>query len=177
MAKNPLITDEVRQVIAEVYVMHPDYRAKEVQNEVHARLRQLNAHVKPDWPGLSAIQKELTKIRKNDSERSTEAKGLDRPWSVGTVNDFIIPPEVIPTLIQIQANIRKDDGLLLTIREARWVALIYLIPTVKAVMENESLINALAKTYAIREEVSELCNTILDTSDLDDALNSGILCR
>ena len=166
MPKGPLITDKVKQLIAEVYLQHRDWRAKEVQYEVAHRMNG-------NGPGLSTVQKELTKIRRKDAERSLESKGLDRPWSIGTLLDCSIPPEVIPILIRLQAESRKDGKLLLTVREARWIARLYLIPTVSELVNSLDAIKALAMTYANREKISELCNQVLDTSDLDDALNTG----
>ena len=65
MAKGPVIPDDVKRDIAEVYLEHRDWRAKEIQSEVNSRLRKRNYKINPDWPGLSAVQKQLTQIRKN----------------------------------------------------------------------------------------------------------------
>ena len=48
MAKGPIITDRTRQIIAEVYLQHTDWRAKEIQDQVNRRMSGYG-------PGLSAI--------------------------------------------------------------------------------------------------------------------------
>lgn len=104
MAKGPIITAAVRLLISEIYIAHPDWRAKEVQCEVDKRL-----HGK--GPGLSAVQKELAEIRKRDEDRSPESKGLDRPWSLASLvikSEYELPPEVIPIVLEAKRQRSLD---------------------------------------------------------------------
>ena len=94
MAKGPLITDRTRKMIADVYLKHRDWRAKEIQDAVN---RQMNGK----GPGLSAVQKELTKIRKRDAELSAESSELDMPWTTFSLAKYPVTPEAVPTLLKL----------------------------------------------------------------------------
>ncbi|MFC1933459.1 hypothetical protein ACFLXU_07590 [Chloroflexota bacterium] len=117
MAKNPLITDDVRLLIATVYLENPEFRAKEIRNEVEARLRRKNPKTKPEWPGLSAVQKELTRIRSNIDKRPPKLKELDTPWSIGSLVQYDIPPEALPMVLRVCAQ-RNTMGM--TVRAYNW---------------------------------------------------------
>jgi hypothetical protein len=96
MAKGPIITDEVKRIIAAVYDAHRDWSAKQVQFAVDKRLHG-------NGPKLSATQKELAKIRKTDEDRTPESKGLDEPWSLASSSinpEYELPPEVIPIVLE-----------------------------------------------------------------------------
>ncbi len=64
--------------------------------------------------GLGAVQKELTKIRKNPSSP------LDEPWSLGSLAEYEIPPEAMPTVMSAYKK-RLAEKDVLTIREALWI--------------------------------------------------------
>jgi hypothetical protein len=177
MAKNPLITDEVRQVIAEIYLKHPDWRAKEIRDGVEARLHKQNPRSKPGWPGLSAVQKELTKQRKTNDARPPESKRLDEPWSLGASVNFGISPEANRDLFDIwRVSLAIDRPI--SIRQARWIVhLRTLYPSYlysqkeyfEKVMRNLWLISQ-SWLYSIREQVSEIVGEeYFDTTDLDAA--------
>ncbi|MFC2047213.1 hypothetical protein ACFLTK_02920 [Chloroflexota bacterium] len=153
MAKGPVITDRVKQQIAGVYLEHPDWRAKEVQYEVDCLLSGRG-------PGLSAVQKELTKIRKRDKERSSELRSLDRPWSIGTLMEYDIPPEALPKIVQMQDFGRQTEKPL-SIREARWVGRLHTLTTDMKILVGLSL------HYALRERVCELTCIPMDTFNID----------
>jgi len=96
MAKGPIITDEIKRIIAGVYDAHRDWRAKQVQFAVNERLHG-------SGPGLSAVQKVLTEIRKRDEYRTPELKGLDEPWSLASSSinpNYELPPEAIPIVLE-----------------------------------------------------------------------------
>ena len=120
MAKGQFINDDVRLLIAQVYLEDPEQQAKEVQVTVNARLMLTNPKTKPGWPGLSAIQKELTKIRQRDWERPNKSVGLDDIWSIGTLPKYDIPSDALPKVLQIQ-ELRRSTKKPLAIREALWI--------------------------------------------------------
>jgi len=96
MAKGPIITDEVKRIIAAVYDAHRDWPAKKVQFAVDKRLHG-------NGPKLNAVQKILVKIRKRDEYRTPELKGLDEPWSLASSSinpDYELPPEAIPIVLE-----------------------------------------------------------------------------
>ena len=124
MAKGPKINNEIVCRITRIHVKQPNWSAKEVQREIQANLRGENPKVEQGWPGLSAIQKVLTVLRKMDTEKAPEVRGLDSPWSVITLAEYAIPPEALRTVLNMAVYFRKEEGLgrRMTIREARWAA-------------------------------------------------------
>lgn len=167
MAKNPLITDKVRRVIAEIYLEHPDCRAKEIRDRVEARLHKQNLRSKPGWPGISAVQKELTKIRANLDKRPPEVKELDKPFSLGTLVKYPIPPEALPTVLEAWAHYRKGTTNF-TIREALWFArLSGALSLFEKVGDKDRSLANLVIWYAIRESAYEAIGEDIDTTDLD----------
>lgn len=162
MPKGPKITDEVKRFIAEVNDKHPDWVGKEVMAEVQARLCQMNHQVKPDWPGLSAVQIELKKIRQRKMDE--EPIGIDSPWSMGRLTEDDIPSVAIPQVLEIQEFRRGHEPL--TIREAKWVGHLH------AVTEDIMELAILAALYAERESICERAGIEKDTSDLDPTVRS-----
>ena len=126
MAKGPKITEEIMGQIARIYLVHRDWPAKKIQHEIHAQLRKKNPQIPPDWPGLSSVQKILAPIRTKDAEMRSGSKGIDRPWSVVTLAEYEIPPEALPTVLNMAIHFRRSEGegegRPMTIREARWAA-------------------------------------------------------
>jgi len=167
MAKNPLITNEVRKVIANIYLEHSDWRAKEIRDAVEARLHKINPRSKPGWPGLSAVQKELTKQRKTDDARPPESKALDQPWSLGKITERDLPIESIPVILGIQEYRRLKGKEPLTIRQAWWLSRIYSVISQPEVLSTAEVLLFWARVYASSERIAELTKTERDTSDLD----------
>ncbi|MFC2033802.1 hypothetical protein ACFLTT_00140 [Chloroflexota bacterium] len=157
MAKGPVITDKVKQIIADVYRSHPDWRAKEVHYEVSQILRD-------NSPGLSAIQKQLTIIRRLDNFRSSESKELDEVWSIGSSLKYDIPSEVIPTLLQIRKSI---DGLSehpITNRQARWIARLH------SLTQNIETLHIWSIIYGNMEWHGELMGVEYHTFEIDNII-------
>jgi len=164
MPKGPKITDAVTSLITKVYLQHPSWEAKEVQRVVHDELRSENAHVKLGWPGLSSVQKELTRIRKGYSEEVE--KGLEVSWSLGISArpEYGISPEATDDLLAVWKYCLVT-GHLFTIREAKWVEHLR-----KAITDREGRITkllGLACQYALREQICEILKKTMDTRDLD----------
>ena len=150
MAKGPLITNEIIQLIARVYLEHPEWRAKEIQNEVNTQLRKRSPRVNPDWPGLNAVQKALTKIRKRDNERPSELKELDMPWSTASLAKYPVSPEALPAVLKAWVWLPENINLSLTIREALWVGRLY------AAIEDMPTLLFVAQVRAGHERVNEV---------------------
>jgi len=150
MAKNPLITDDIRQLIATVYLENPDFRAKEIRKEVEARLLRANPKTKPNWPGLSAVQKILTQVRNRNTERPSELKELDDPWCIASMVKYPITAEALPHVLQLQVWIAEKINRLITIREALWAARLY------TVTKNMEELQDYARDYALYEKIREL---------------------
>ena len=94
MAKGDIITEEVREIIVDVYLVHPDWLAKEVMNEVHRRLgkRKSKGYT---WPGLISIRKILAEMRKQSPSKE------DQPWSIATLQKHqVISPDALPSVLK-----------------------------------------------------------------------------
>jgi len=165
MPKGPKITDEVKRYIAEVNERHPEWVAKEVRAEVHTLLSQVNPQIKPDWPGLSVVQILLKKIR--DRKGVRDPLPIDLPWSMGTIDEYSLPSEVVPKLFEI--NKIKSGYEPLSIREAKWAGRLHVV--IQGVMEL-----AIGCTiYAERERICEKAGIDKDTSDIDAGIHSGFV--
>ena len=119
MAKGPIVTPEVEAFIASVYKEHPKWKAKEVHNEVSHNLHKKDAKLPPGWPGLSTVQKVLATVRKSIKETPLDPQ--DKSWSMGTLDEYPIPPDAIPAVLKVWASRQKKEESF-TIREAKWTA-------------------------------------------------------
>jgi len=155
MAKGPRISNEMQQTIAAVFRDHRDWRVKEIQAEVDL-LTEGKA------PGISAVQKLLYQIKSREAE--PQFKSLDRPWSLGTLSEHPMPPEVIPKLLEIQGRGRHLGSKSITIREAQWMARLHMHQA------DITLLFITATAYAIYEENCQLTGQQCDTTEFDDQL-------
>tara|TARA_R100000049_G_C1930658_1_gene74648 strand:+ start:470 stop:1234 length:765 start_codon:yes stop_codon:yes gene_type:complete len=162
MPKGPLITDEVRRLITKIYVEHTDWQAKEVQSE-------LNHLLNSKWPGLSAVQKALTKIRKKDDERSPESKELDGPWSTASMVRYPIPPEALPSVLKAWACAREKYNHPFTIREALWAARLYAVTK-----DDVSTLVVLSRLKSLTEVIEEIDRILMVSSETDLELLSVV---
>lgn len=161
MAKGPKITDEVIGQIAKVYLEHPDWRAKEIQHEAHARLRKHNPGIPAGWPGLSAVQKVLTEVRANETIRPPASKRLDGPWSIDTLAEYEIPPEALPAVLKMAIHFRQSEGRTMTIREAKWAARL-------SALKDLFKLRAFILAYSEAEKTAELTGIQLGSESFTD---------
>ena len=169
MAKGPVITENIRQKIAVIYVDHPEWRAKEVEAELREEL-------KDKAPGLSSVQKELGRIRTREAERSPEEEKLNRIWTIGDLALHEITPEAVRLLLLIQNQRGKELRAQLKVREALWVARLYAVRESGPIKQIRplDLLASWGEAYALREKVCMISNTACDTSDLDEGLLKNI---
>ena len=145
MAKGKPITDEVKAEIVKVYLKHPSYRAKEVQAEVHRRLRDQNPRISPDWPGLSTVQKTISPIR------SLPQDPEDSRWSIYTLAFSDISADALPVVLEAYGlTIKWKLEKPLTVREAKWVARLY------RVLTNIEELTIVAQECASNERIGEI---------------------
>ncbi len=179
MAGGPKITEQIQQLIIDVYLEHPEWVAKEVQKWVNNEVRQKKLAVK--GPGLSAVQKKLAEYRSNFSKH-VSLKTFRAPWSLGSLVQDDMSPEAIQIVLLVQKErCLRNEGPL-TITEAKWVARLsrFFDPIFKT-DELQSMINRdklenlsiWARWYATRELASKVGNILLDTSDFDFAMVTG----
>lgn len=143
MPRGPAIPLRVRELIAKVYYEHKDWTAKEIQNEVNAWVRKMHLSLKPDWPGLSAVQKELNSLRKYPDPQ-------DRPWGILTLSKYELPPDTLPAVLQVWVHTTLNSSHPLTIREAKWVAWLH------SVIKDVGQLTKVSRSYAFREYAGEL---------------------
>lgn len=124
MAKGTHLTPEVKSLIAQTHLEHPDYGPTLVREKLLKRMKEtgLDRNFGSDWPSVSAVGKVLTDIRKEESELGPDPE--DRPWSVSALADYGIPPEVLPIAMKAWAKALEDDNPL-TIRQVKWIARLY----------------------------------------------------
>jgi len=180
MAKNPLITESVRGVISDVYKDNMDCPAKQIRDKVEARLRGKNFLIKPGWPGLSAVQKELTKIREKEETKPPEQHRLDRPWSIGCLVERDIPPEVLPIVLDIYQQYLQQEfnklanatdwtsdylnmklGQKFTVRLVLWIARLY------KYFDDYNDLWRFARLYARQEQVDWILGRDPCTREID----------
>lgn len=160
MAKGPIITDETKMLIAQVHQEHPDWYAKEVEAEVNKLLDSKG-------PGLSAIQKELTNIRR----RYQGAGGVqEKLWNLGLLsapNVPDLPADSIPVVLKVLVRRVQMKSRPLTVREAKWIArLHYLVPNVDE-------LSLVARFYAAGERACEAAGVSFNTIDMDIGIIYG----
>lgn len=158
MAKGRCLNDNVRLLISEVYQAHPDWPAKMIKHEVNRRLGQEN------WPGLSAVQKELGGIK----ERLITENFQERPWNTDALDkypQYAISPETLPIVLKVwKSCIEKDRGF--TVREAKWVSrLSYVITNIGELVET-------AMRYALVERLYNMIGQPFNSRGLDKRLMS-----
>jgi len=157
MAKGLRITDDVRALIGETYLKHPDWIAKQILAEVH------KIQGKRGWPGLSAVQKELTKIREKNAAMLSVENSEERPWNLATLNRFPISTSALPSVLKVWVHNQGKSWLnmRLSIREAKWAARLY------STIEDTDFLTTLASVYAFYERIAEITNSEFDSTDLD----------
>lgn len=164
-------------LITKVYFEHSLWGAPKVHKEVFARLHDENDLYyepyldDPNWPRENTVYQHLKKIREKDEARSSESKELDRLWSVVALAYYDIPPEATADLLDVWKYCLAI-GHTFTIREAKWVARIRTaIQTSQNVYRYRgALLFGYANEYAIRERISEILGSPMDTRDIDGNL-------
>ena len=160
--RGPTIPDNVIHLIGEVYDGHREWTAQAIMNEVHSRLRKEGTQLRPGWPGLSAVQKELTRMRQKDNERPPESKGLDEPWSVVTLANYELPFSSLPTILKMAVHFQQHEGRRMTIREAKWAARL-------RSLENLRKLYDFILDYAQEEKVRELTGIVGEFGSILDS--------
>lgn len=163
----PRQADEVERLIARVCTEHPEWLAKpqKIQQEV---IRQLPDRLKvwggPNWPGKSAIQNRLKRIRPKFENRPPEVEQLDMPWSVGCLAKYDMPPDALPIVMRIYEERLREEEQRFTIREALWIARLH------KTIDDPTALEPFASAYALREWLDWILDNPIYTRDLDIAV-------
>jgi len=159
MAHGIILTEDIKNLIAKVYLENRKWPAHKIRAEVIARLHRdekFQQYVDdPDWPRLSRIQKELHDLKEADENRSAESKALDLPWSILDIAQHPIPPEILPVALEAWGKaLLKDDPL--TIREVLWVARLYYLFKDVGSKHRIVMLTQYAQIYALDETICRL---------------------
>lgn len=131
--------------------------AEELEREIQGR----------GWhsPTIETMEKLISKIRNHKEER-------DKPWSMGSLTIYELPPAFLPVIVGIVEEAQKEEKPL-TIREVQWAARLWLfikdILTLK--LTKSSLLLWWARTYAGSERLSEFSHKNLETFEEDKMLS------
>jgi len=158
MAKGPIVTDEIAAFIAHVYDQHRTWKAKEVQREVSYLLRKKNPQLPKGWPGLSAVQKVLAKLRKPQPPNPQ-----DEPWSMASLEKYPIPPEALPTVYKAWLYCNVEADMPFTIRQAKWIVRLYHL------FKEQSMdsLHAVVTSYVLAERAAELAEVDFNSTFAD----------
>lgn len=194
MAKGPIVSEKVQEMIAEVCAAHTDWPAKRVKDEVASRLQNdpdsSARHLR--MPGLSYVQKKLQEVKLNLASRPPEVAELDRPFTLAALDKHPIPPEALPAVLRVwQQSIDGAEGIPdsdkqkydcacesmgvpqlrpyypdrpMTVRMALWAA------RLSYVLRDPSSLRFMAGAYAQLQLIAEARGRTLDTRDYDEAL-------
>ena len=161
MPKGPIITDKVDVLIAEVY--HELERQWNKIPQAIDVMQEVDIQLEGKGPGLSAIQKRLTKIRTKDKQDKAAKKEIDAAWCLGSLIKYPIVPDALPSVLSVWKQ-RQAEEWPFTVREALWVARLHSLFT------NPKDNWGFAVWYAARERAYEVLGKVPDTSDLDAQL-------
>jgi hypothetical protein len=77
--------------------------------------KELKGSKNRNIPKLSTLEKYISLSRSNPSP-------LDEPWEIFSLKDYPIPPEALPTILDMWVWMLHNLDIQITIREAQWVA-------------------------------------------------------
>jgi len=114
-----------------------------------------------DVPEVEVLERKISEFRNNPVDPK------DKPWSIGTLVQYPIPPEALLTVLEAWARYRKQ-GDTLTVREALWFSrLSSVLSEFERVGDKNRNLGNLVQWYAIRERAYEAIGEAIDTTDLD----------
>ena len=126
MSNAPHLTDQVKTFIAELCTSNPGAGPKEIRKKLLKQIKEsgLCEYFGKNWPGESVVGKEIRRFKEEASRLSLYQE--DKPWTVAALADHGIVPEAL--LIVMKAWARElERGTYLTIREAKWMSLLYAV--------------------------------------------------
>ncbi len=189
----PNITKEVENVVVAVKGTNPKYAANQIRKHIKDNLKIFRLKDN-QVPSVRSMQVILSKPENRRKVKKIMNNPLDKPWSIGSCEEYNIPADIIPTLIEWEQVGQPK----FTIRQARWFArlklvvfemsekkrpLEYWLSGLAPIVTNSgarfiipaphddsrfNLLANIAYLYAAHEQVTEVRGeTYRDTSDLD----------
>lgn len=175
------VTDEIKRTVSRLIDQEKDweYKKKHPSRWYRAETARILGLDESANPSLRSYEELCRATRKNSRVQNPD----DKPWNTALLNSEMVDPELIPWVINAQANLRKYLSKPLTIREVKWFAKLFGFRShFKPITETEKdadlkflfLTNALAswaQVYAEREKVDSIASIEEpDYSDLDIAI-------
>lgn len=161
---NPLIEGTIIRMVRAEQLEPPDKRMppKVLASEIHKQIKveiHTNAKLKGERaPEVGTIEKRVQKYSKRDNYDE------DKPWSLTSLKEHQIPPEAISTILKLWVWMMDEEGLIMSVREAKWAARFY-----AAINEGASnvenplrMLSLYARAYATTEMITEILDTPLD---------------
>jgi hypothetical protein len=69
-----------------------------------------------DVPEIEVLERKISRYRRYSSDSP-----LEKPWSIATLDDYPIPAQALPIVLE-EYKQHIEEGTVLTIREAKWIA-------------------------------------------------------
>lgn len=164
--RGPNISPEIKNNIAIMKHRHPKWTAKIIQEKLSQQLRRENPKLPPNYPSLSAVEKELARQSKNIEEGLYKPELLGSPWSIQRLADEPIPPEAIPSVLRVWVWMKENWDEELTVEQAIWAGRLYAVAK-----DDIEHLAWLAKTHSFVETISKITGQRIDMHEADlDAL-------
>jgi len=137
---------------------------KQIEAEIHKNPKIRGERV----PKLSTIEKKVLKYRKQG------VFDEDKPWSLASLADHQIAPEALSTILRLWVWMLEEDGLIMSIREAKWAGRFYAAVNEGAanVKEPLKLLSYWARSYATSEMIAEMTGNL--PLDMGAAFDSSL---
>jgi len=175
------VTDEIKRTVSRLIDQEKDweFKKKHPSRWYRAETARILGLDEDTNPSLRSYEELCRATRKNARVQNP----ADKPWNTALLESEMLDPELIPWVINAQANLKKYLSKPLIIREVKWFARLFGFRThFKPLPEIENdhdlkflfLTNALAswaQVYAEREKVDSIAGIEEpDYSDLDLAI-------
>lgn len=166
----PRLSEEMIRAIHETWfrIRTVDYEptAKEVRASVVRQLEK-EGYTESEIPKIRTFQEYLRLARKRQINLQLESKADEQqPWNMQTLNEFPLPPESIPHLLQLW-RYSINLGTEFTIRQAKWASRIY------AQVKDTTELWLSSRIYSQEEELSLLSEVPMRIFELDNVLVMG----
>lgn len=175
---------DTEALVREIFLSHPDWNARQIYDRYLILVGDTNKAVT-----LNAVQKHVHVVRKR--YQKIQDTGNDLPWNLDKTLD--LPAEAIAAIIKYKnetyqcivmpPSLSDQDSKYfvthegkrltaiprrLTVREARWVARLYAVKSLK----KASVLRYAVVVYSLLERLAELSGEPPDTSEADEIIAS-----
>ena len=142
----------------------PKVLAHAIQKEIEKKIDE-HEEMKGERPPAEAT---LVKwIQEHRRKPSLE----DQAWTVASLRQYPVHPDALSTILQLWIWMLEKDGMVMSIREAKWAARFYAAVNAGAKNVEEPLrfLSLFARAYATTEMVAEMTGSSFDMGAAFDA--------